>query len=158
MAMLAFSIHEGTTTFDVANARIADTRFRTAIRATDPSEVDPEVRFIVSAFPAGVCGAVCFLLGHYLRENGFPGAEYVNGIRRRDGQSHAWIETEGIIVDITGDQFAEVADEVVVTRDATWHRQFSDRPGRRPADFLIYGADTPHGLAYAPIARHLSQA
>ena len=139
----------------IAALRTLATRFRSAIRATDPSEVDPEVRFIVAAFPKGVCGAVCFLLGHYLRENGFPAAEYVNGIRRFDGESHAWIETEGIIVDITGDQFAEIADEVVVTPDATWHRQFCDQPGRRPADFLIYGADSPHGLAYEPIARHL---
>ena len=143
---------------EIARLRILAARFRSAICATDPSEVDPEVRFIVAGFPKGVCGEVCFLLGHYLRENGFPAAEYVNGIRRLDGQSHAWIETGGIIVDITGDQFAEVADEVVVTRDATWHRQFCDRPGRRPADFLIYGADTPHGLAYEPIARHLPPA
>ena len=142
----------------IAALRMLATRFRSAIRATDPSEVDPEVRFIVAGFPKDACGEVCFLLGHYLRENGFPAAEYVNGIRRADGQSHAWIETGGIIVDITGDQFAEVADEVVVTGDTTWHRQFSDRPGRRPADFLIYGADTPHGLAYEPIARHLPPA
>jgi hypothetical protein len=142
----------------IAALRILATRFRTAICATDPSEVDPEVRFIVAAFPKGVCGAVCFLLGHYLRANGFPGAEYVNGIRRIDGESHAWIETDGIIVDITGDQFAEIAEEVVVTRDTSWHGQFSDCPGRRPADFLIYGADTPHGLAYDPIARHLPKA
>jgi hypothetical protein len=139
----------------IAALRLLATRFRSAICATDPSEVDPEVRFIVAAFPKDVCGAVCFLLGHYLRENGFPGAEYVNGIRRLDGRSHAWIETEGLIVDITSDQFAEVSDEVVVTPDATWHRQFCDRPGRRPADFLIYGAGSPHGLAYEPIVRHL---
>lgn len=139
----------------IAALRTLATRFRAAIRATDPSEVDPEVRFIVSAFPKGVCGEICFLLGHYLRENGFPAAEYVNGIRRFDGQSHAWIEAEGIIVDITGDQFAEIVDEVVVTLNPVWHRQFSDRQGRRPADFLIYGDDSPHGLAYEPIARHL---
>jgi hypothetical protein len=130
-------------------------RFRSAIRATDPAEIDPQVRFIVAAFPKGVCGAVCFLLGHYLRENGFSEAEYVNGIRPADGESHAWIEIDGIIVDITGDQFDEIADEVMVTADATWHRQFSEKPGRRPADFLIYGDDSPHGLAYGPIARHL---
>jgi len=135
--------------------RILATRFRAAIRATSPDEVDPEVRFIVASFPKGVCGAVCFLMGHYLRQNGFPGAEYVNGVRRSDGESHAWIETEGIIVDITGDQFAEVADEVIVTTDPAWHRQFSDRAGRRPADFLIYGDGSPHGLAYGPISRHL---
>ena len=141
--------------YQIAALRTLATRFRSAICATDPSEGDPEVRFIVAGFPKGVCGAVCFLLGHYLRENGFPGAEYVNGIRRFDGESHAWIETEGIIVDITGDQFADVVEEVVVTLDPTWHRQFSDSPGRRPADFLIYGQDSPHGLAYAPIASHL---
>ena len=135
--------------------RLLATRFRSAICATDPSEVDPEVRFIVDAFPTDACGEVCLLLGHYLRENGFPEAEYVNGIRRSDGRSHAWIETDGIIVDITSDQFAEIVEEVVVTGDATWHREFCDQPGRRPADFLIYGADTPHGLAYAPIASHL---
>jgi hypothetical protein len=142
----------------IAALRTLATRFRTAIRATPPSEVDPEVRFIVAAFPKGSCGEVCFLLGHFLRQNGFPGAEYVNGIRRFDGQSHAWIETDGIIVDITGDQFAEVVDEVVVTLDSTWHGDFSDQPGRRPADFLIYGDGSPHGLAYGPIARHLPPA
>jgi hypothetical protein len=62
------------------------TRLRTASRATDPSAVDPEVRFIIAAFPKNVWGAFCFQLGHYLRENGFPGAECVNGIRRVDGQ------------------------------------------------------------------------
>ena len=131
------------------------TSFRTAILATDPNEVDAEVRFIVADFPKGVCGAICFLLGHYLRQNGFPEAEYVNGIRRPDGESHAWIETDGLIVDITGDQFIEIAEAVIVTADPTWHRRFSDSPGRRPADFLIYGEGSPHGLAYGPIARHL---
>jgi hypothetical protein len=140
---------------EISTLHALATRFRSAIRATDPCEVDPEVRFIVAAFPKGVCGAVCFLLGHFLRENGFPGAEYVNGFRRRDGESHAWIETDGIIVDITSDQFAEIAEEVVVTRDFAWHRQFSERQQRRPADFLIYGAGSPHGLAYEPILRHL---
>jgi len=139
----------------IAALRTLATRFRAAIRETDPAEVDAQVRFIVASFPKGVCGAVCFLLGHYLRQNGFPAAEYVNGIRRSDGESHAWIETDGIIVDITGDQFAEISDAVIVTLDGAWHRQFSDHPGRRPADFLIYGDSSPHGLAYAPIARHL---
>jgi hypothetical protein len=131
------------------------TSFRAAILATDPNEVDAEVRFIVADFPKGVCGAICFLLGHYLRQNGFPEAEYVNGIRPSDRESHAWIEIGSLIVDITGDQFTEISEPVIVTADSTWHRLFSDSPGRRPADFLIYGEDTPHGLAYAPIARHL---
>ena len=142
-------------TEDLAALRLLATRFLAAIRATDPSEVDPEVRFIVSSFPKGVCGEICFLLGHYLRMNGFPNAEYVNGTRPSDRESHAWIEASGIIVDITGNQFDEIDDEVIVTLDTSWHHQFCDLPGRRLADFLIFGADTPHGLAYAPIAQHL---
>ena len=142
-------------TQQIARLRTLATRFRMAVRATHPEEVDPEVRFIVASFPKGVCGAICFLLGHYLRENGFPQAEYVNGIRPSDGESHAWIEIGDIIVDITGSQFPEIPDDVIVTLDPVWHRQFSDRPGRRIADFLIYGDDSPHGLAYGPIARHL---
>jgi hypothetical protein len=130
-------------------------RFRAAIQATDPAEVDPEVRFIIVSFPHQVCGEVCFLLGHYLIENGFPRAEYVNGIRPGDRQSHAWIETGDFIVDITADQFPEVDDGVIVTADHAWHHQFSGSPGRRLADFRIYGDGTVHGLAYPAIARHL---
>ena len=129
--------------------------FRSAILLTDPAEVDAEVRFIIADFPRGVCGAVCFLLGHYLIENGFPGSEYVNGFRAVDRQSHAWIETDGVIVDITADQFLEIADGVVVSTDKSWYEQFSDSRGRRPADFLIYGESSPHGLAYGPIMKNM---
>ncbi|SPF44266.1 conserved hypothetical protein [Candidatus Sulfopaludibacter sp. SbA4] len=129
--------------------------FRSAILLTDPAEVDAEVRFIVADFPRNVCGAVCFLLGHYLIENGFPTSEYVNGMRAADRRSHAWIETEGVVVDITADQFLEIADGVVVSTDKSWYDQFSDKRGRRPADFLIYGESSPHGLAYGPILKNL---
>ena len=129
--------------------------FRAAVLLTDPADVDPEVRFIVVDFPRGVCGAICFLLGHYLIENGFPSPEYVNGIRAADRQSHAWIEVNGIIVDITADQFLEIDEGVVVSTDRSWHQQFSDKPGRRPADFLIYGDSSPHGLAYGPIVKNI---
>ncbi|HEY2012884.1 MAG TPA: hypothetical protein VGH38_05250 [Bryobacteraceae bacterium] len=141
---------------DIEKLRRLATRFRAAILRTDPGEVDAEVRFIVADFPRGVCGAVCFLLGHYLMENGFPGAEYVNGIRGADRQSHAWIETDGMIVDITADQFSEIAEGVIVTSERGWYEQFEQRPGRWPADFLIYGDSSPHGLAYAPIMKHLA--
>jgi len=88
------------------------------VRPTRLKSTPKSVSF-VAPFPKGACDAVCFLLGHFLRENGFPTAEYVNGIRLVDGESHAWIETDGTIVDITGDQLAEIAEEAIVTRDAT---------------------------------------
>ena len=42
---------------EIARLRILAARFRSAICATDPSEVDPEVRFIVAGFPKDACGA-----------------------------------------------------------------------------------------------------
>ena len=60
-------------------------------------------------FPLGCCGVCSELLGHFLIHNGIE-TNYVCG-NYRDGnfertQSHAWLETmDGVIIDITGDQF-----------------------------------------------------
>jgi len=55
------------------------------------------------AFPAGCCGNTSLMLGAYLSTEGLGEFDYVSGIRGK--QSHAWLEKEGIIVDITSDQF-----------------------------------------------------
>ena len=34
---------------------------------------------------------------------------------------HGWIEQDGLIVNITADQFKSVTDPVVVTRERAWH-------------------------------------
>jgi hypothetical protein len=47
---------------------------------------------------------------HEAADNGQEGFVYVCGMR--DGRSHAWLEREGLIVDITGDQFPDNDDPV----------------------------------------------
>lgn len=39
-------------------------------------------------------------------------------------QSHAWLEYDGLIIDITADQFDEVSEPIIVTSDRSWHSQF----------------------------------
>ena len=54
-------------------------------------------------FPSGCCGVASELLGHYLNTQHGLKAEYICG--ERDGLTHAWLELDGVVIDITGDQF-----------------------------------------------------
>lgn len=84
------------------------------------------------AFPKGACGDTCLVLGQFLHEAGYEGVEYICGNKyREDGRpySHAWLRYEGLIVDITADQFSEVTDKVIVVRSSNWHLGWhQDRP------------------------------
>ena len=82
-------------------------------------------------FPRGCCGDASNLLAKYLKENGFK-TEYVCGMRGK--QSHAWLEYMDLIIDITADQFPEIKDKVIVTKDRTWYSQF-DSQSRHEGDF-----------------------
>ena len=75
-------------------------------------------------FPSGSCGDASLLLGKYLEEMGLGQFNYVCGQLRR--QSHAWLEKDGIIVDITADQFDGVTHEVIVTDNNDFHKQFEE--------------------------------
>ncbi|QDT66853.1 hypothetical protein [Calycomorphotria hydatis] len=73
-------------------------------------------------FPHGCCGDTCQILGEYLKERGQGTWEYVCGWK--DQQSHAWIEHDGIIADITADQFNESLAHVIVKRHSEFHTSF----------------------------------
>lgn len=62
--------------------------------------------------------------------------QYPNDLTRR--QSHAWLEQSGLIIDITADQFDEVGDSVLVTRNSVWHSSWT-QTHRRVADFRAAG-------------------
>lgn len=69
-------------------------------------ELDP---ILYKCFPTGCCGSVSSVLGKLLKENGFGIFEYVSGQSEAFNiNSHAWLEKEGIICDITADQFGEL--------------------------------------------------
>lgn len=71
--------------------------------------VAAEPHSIFAGFPVGTCGSASDLMGRLLAERlGIDGI-YVCGVGHPDLdalQSHAWVEAEGFILDITYDQFA----------------------------------------------------
>lgn len=72
-------------------------------------------------FPQGCCGVVSELLGDYLNTQLGLRAEYVCG--ERDGGSHAWLELDGLVIDITSDQFDGRPQVFIGARDdwyASW--------------------------------------
>lgn len=84
-------------------------------RAIDAAKLNGEFEsdFAFCRFPRGCCGDASDLLGEYLLENGIE-STYVCGNRYFDDpeegpQSHAWLLVEGMIADITGDQFSDRA-------------------------------------------------
>ncbi|MER5642660.1 hypothetical protein ABT095_37705 [Kitasatospora sp. NPDC002227] len=93
-------------------------------------------------FPTGACLDSSLLLTEYLKDHGLRGWKCLAGERPYKPalpESHAWLERDGLIVDITSDQFEDSPGPAVwVTRDRTWHAQFRDRyaPGLllRPED------------------------
>ena len=99
---------------------------RMAIEACKPDELPWRT------FPKGACGDTCLVLGQILHEAGFKGAEYVCGNKYRDDgkpYSHAWLRYDGLIIDITADQFPEVGSKVIVITESEWYKQWEeDRP------------------------------
>lgn len=83
--------------------------FRNAIeRAQDNSEPGEFFR----KFPTGQCGNTSDLLAQYLIDNKIRNIEFVSGTYYSDNpedpdnkQSHAWLLVNGLIIDITCDQF-----------------------------------------------------
>lgn len=73
-------------------------------------------------FPRGSCGEVSKLLATYFRDHGCGIFRYFCGVRR--GKSHAWLQKDDIIADITADQFRDQNSSVIVTKDRAWHSKF----------------------------------
>lgn len=80
--------------------------FRKAIeRAKDNCEPGEFFR----KFPTGQCGNTSDMLAQYLIDNGFSPIIYANGTyygeEWDDRQAHTWLIVDGLLIDITGDQF-----------------------------------------------------
>jgi hypothetical protein len=89
-------------------------------------------------------------LRRFLVDEGFGTAVYVCGERGASphNRSHAWLEVDGLIVDITADQFPEQkAEPVIVTIQSAWHDEFrlgeeeqEELGGKDPCDVRAYHA------------------
>ncbi|MDQ5827717.1 MAG: hypothetical protein M3441_26545 [Chloroflexota bacterium] len=132
-------------------------QFRAALEACDRSLLPISFQ----EFPRGSCGDAALLLGRYLQDCGLGPFNYVCGSIREEGgrdfHSHAWLQRGDIIVDITADQFDEISEPVIVTRDHSWHDRF-DGKVRNIADYKIYDANTKSVLSavYRNVVTHIS--
>ena len=110
--------------------------------------------FPQAAFPRGWCQDTSRALGHLLADRGEHGFQLVFGARSYDDRkTHVWLERDGLIVDITADQFeSSGCPSVMVTTDRTWHDGWVQR--REPLDEVLPGhADN---AIYSAVARHPS--
>lgn len=133
------------------NLAKAVARFRAAIIKSNPATLS---LFTLHDFPCGACGDAALLLAKYLQENEYGDFDYVLG--KREGYSHAWLQRESLIIDITADQFKDQEAAIIVTEDHSWHSFFNGEI-QNIADFEIYDPYTVSELrrAYNAIIREI---
>lgn len=93
----------------------------------------PTGNYLFERFPTGCCGESypwCFLISQ-----GYTNVRHVAGERTVNGQyqTHAWLEWDGWIIDITADQFADGTSAVFMERDSEFHRSFTKDYEYEPA-------------------------
>jgi hypothetical protein len=113
--------------------------FREAIENCDKSKLPCSF----AKFPKGSCGDVAPLLGKFLIDHGLGESTYMLG--KRGKWSHAWLQFDNLIVDITADQFDDQSKSVIVTTNSEWHDQFKGQ-AQYSADYRIFGLDSPAGI------------
>lgn len=111
--------------------------FRAACDAIQPKHP------LLPTFPCGWCSYASILLGEYLRESGLGGFQTRSG-RKQIGdatKTHAWLQQDGLIVDVTADQFPDFAPDVFVSRSSPWHDEWDGFLGIRVASLAHYEGD-----------------
>jgi len=78
-------------------------------RAIEVAQANKEPGEFFRKFPVGQCGNTSDMLAQYFIDNGIGPITYVNGTYYGNGfndiQSHTWLVVNGLVIDITGDQF-----------------------------------------------------
>lgn len=99
--------------------------------------VDIRERCYANPFPGGWCQDTSRVLGKLLQNLGEDGFKLVFGKRdlvidavtgRGSEPTHVWLERDGVIDDITADQFSgEISDPVLVATDRSWHDTWQEQ-------------------------------
>jgi len=77
----------------------------------------------IQDFPRGCCGIISELMGDYFNTLEVGEFFYVCGMK--EGASHAWLEVDRLIVDITGDQFPD-RPSIYVDTPAAWYGEWEE--------------------------------
>ena len=103
------------------NLTKAATTFRWLIEETDCSKLTEDFE----NFPVRSGVGASILLAQYLIDLGYGMPTYVRGeLYGPIPWAHAWIELDGIILDITFDGLFNDVPQVIVTEDLYWHEIF----------------------------------
>jgi len=108
-------------------------RVRAALQDLNPDDLPVGLKL----FPRGACGDTCLILGAALKDRELGDFRYVCGLTHKDGgnESHAWLIGEGLIIDITADQFEDGMPAVFVEPGSDWHDRWDDIMETGPADY-----------------------
>ncbi|MGB8701701.1 MAG: hypothetical protein WCD18_19980 [Thermosynechococcaceae cyanobacterium] len=105
--------------------------FRARLESNSIKEISKETQYLrpLQGFPGGCCKIASILLARFLIEECLLSSNLVfvvvNGeTENPEFMTHAWVLADSIIIDITADQFPEVKDKVIWTKENTWHKKF----------------------------------
>lgn len=128
----------------VEKIRECATKVRAALQRINPEDLPIGLKL----FPRGACGDACLILGAALQYKNLGDFRYVCGLTHKDGgnESHAWLVGEGLIIDITADQFEDGMPEVYVESESDWHDRWEDITETGPADYRQWRGMTLHEL------------
>lgn len=130
-------------------------RVRAALEGLRPEELPIGLQL----FPRGTCGDACLILGAALQDQELGDFRYVCGLTHKDGgnESHAWLVGEGLIIDITADQFEDGMPAIFVGETSDWHDRWADVMETGSADYRLWTGLTLHELhqVYEAIKRQL---
>lgn len=94
---------------------------------------------ITKEFPHASCDDSSLLLAAYLSEQGYAGALRVHGQhggKKRELNSHVWLDLNGTLIDITGSQFEDYDQpEILIAQSDPFLATFKPERERRIADF-----------------------
>jgi len=129
--------------------------FRNAIEACSS-----ELGISFQSFPKGSCGDATDLLGTYLIENGLGNFSYfygdVSSKVNNIWSSHAWLQLDELVVDITADQFPEISQKVMVCSKSEWHTTLNGKFSHI-ADYRLINAPSINlDAIYKKIISHIT--
>jgi hypothetical protein len=93
---------------DLVTLRELAPAFRAAIERTDRKDLS----IVFEHFPLGSCGDTTDLLAEFLKDRGCGAFRRICG--QRGERSHASLTSDGVVVDITADQFDDGPESVIV--------------------------------------------
>ncbi|WP_336997878.1 hypothetical protein [Leclercia sp. M50] len=119
------------------------TDVRKALEMADADDIHHKrTSLSMSDFPKGCCGDTTDLLAYLIYEQFGELPLKRSGVyykhmnpdpRLQDGNSHAWLELSGKVIDLTADQFNDrkfFNPPVMITTDKSFHGLFADRDSR----------------------------